>query len=133
MDALTILAVGIPSLGLLALGVAWLANNIIQDVSLRETNNDENVDRAEKRADALELQLRVAEDLGIAPETLNRLYEQSVDAREDAIRALADAEQAKITEQRNRERGLVSPHSPMFSPVAAIHSTALPINRDRAD
>lgn len=133
MDALTILAVGIPSLGLLALGVAWLAKNIVQDVSLRETHTDENVERAEKRADALELQLGVAEDLGIAPETLNRLYEQSADAREDAIRALADAEQAKITEQRNRKGCLVTPDSPMFSPVAAVHSTPLPIDRNRAD
>jgi hypothetical protein len=116
METLTNLAYfGIPVVGVLSLGVLWLVRSVFKDVSLNEVHDgDRRTVKAERLAESLDLQLAVAEDLGIDAPTLNHLKDQADLAHEDA-------ERARETQER-RQPAPAPAVAPWFSPVAAVHS-----------
>lgn len=115
MDAVlfNLAVIGLPITGALALGAYWL-KSVFKEVSLSD-NPKENrkVTEAEQTANALELQLSVAEDLGgVDPVTLNALRTQVDEAK-------ANAERVR---QQQEATAPVPVTVPWLSPVAAIHS-----------
>lgn len=122
MDHLSSLAYfGIPTVVLLTLGAIWL-KSIFKDVSLSdERSTDRTTARAQERAESLELQLAVAEDLDADPTTLNVLNDAVQNAQEDVRYAQETAERAREVEARRKIARL--PESQQFlNPVAAVHS-----------
>lgn len=115
MDAVlfNLAVIGLPVTGALALGVFWL-RSVFKEISLSdEPMGNREVTQAERTANALELQLSVAEDLGsIDPATLNALSTQVDEAKTNAEFA-----------RQQQEATAPSPVTvPWLSPVAAVHS-----------
>lgn len=111
METLTILALyGLPVGGVAALG-AWLLRSVLfTDVSLK--NNPPHASKSAHRAEALDFQLSVAEDLGLDPLSLNQLKEQADNAHEDV-------ERDRVSDT---QRQPVPVTIPWLTPVAAAHS-----------
>jgi len=129
MDNLSNLAyIVIPALGLLTLGAIWLTKSVFKDVSLKDERSADMVTAiAEERAEGLEFQRAIAEDLEADPVTLNALSDSVARAREDVRIAIDAAEHARQAAERSEEeearRTNPTPGiTPWFSPVAAIHS-----------
>ncbi|MBX3152018.1 hypothetical protein KF728_17805 [Candidatus Obscuribacterales bacterium] len=127
MDNLSNLAYTvIPALGLLTLGAIWLAKSVFKDVSLNDERSTDNLTAiAEERAEGLELQRAIAEDLEADPATLNALTDSVERAHADVRVARDAAERARQIAERTEEEGRRTNQSPgtvpWFSPVAAAH------------
>ncbi len=130
MDNLSNLAyTAIPALGLLTLGAIWLAKSVFKDVSLNDERSTDNLTAiAEERAEGLELQRAIAEDLEVDPATLNALTDSVERAHSDVRTARDAAERARQIAERTEEEGrstIQSPGTvPWFRPVPAVHSLA---------
>ncbi len=119
METLTVLALyGLPAGGLALLG-AWLFRSVLfTDVSLKD--NPPAASTSAHRAEALDFQLSVAEDLGLDPLSLNQLKEQADNAHEDVERdRVSDA-------QRQPVPAII----PWLTPVTAAHSIKPSDKRD---
>lgn len=128
MDNLSNLVyIGIPALGLLALGaICWL-RSVFKEVSLSDDfSTDLKTATAERRAEGFEFQLSIAEDLGVEPATLNALSDAVLLAHDDVQGAKEDAERARQVEAR-RQTAHMPDAREWFSPVAAVHG----INRQK--
>jgi hypothetical protein len=114
--------IGLALLGIAALGMGiWLFRGVFKEVSLKDTPS--NAGKAVQKADALGLQLAIAEDLQVDPVTLNALADQVQLAREDA----AD-ERARQAETATQTTPVTAP---WFAPAPALHQIAT--NRTNAN